>query len=134
MYSAVMQIRAQELVLQAYPYSFFSSSRTSCGERFVDSRTLLWRFVLALKVFIAVSQRFMFASRLLSAILRLTLLRGDVGSAGGLVGHTGLPAVMVMEPAGNVMVDKVEDEVLGAAGGNVVMLLLKQIGQSPHCR
>jgi hypothetical protein len=41
---------------------------------------------------------------------------------------------MVIEPAGNVTVDKVDDEVLGAAGRNVVVLLLKQMGQSLHCR
>jgi hypothetical protein len=53
---------------------------------------------------------------------------------GGLVGHTGLLTVMVIEPEGNVTVDKVDDKVLAAAGGIVVVLLSKQMGQSPHCR
>jgi hypothetical protein len=53
---------------------------------------------------------------------------------GGLVGHTGLLTVMVIEPEGNVTVDKVDDEVSGAAGGNVVVLLSKQMGQSLHCK
>lgn len=59
---------------------------------------------------------------------------GVVGSAGGFVGHRVIPGVIVIEAAGKMTVDNVDDGVgVDAAGGNVVVLLSKQIGQSPHC-
>jgi hypothetical protein len=61
-------------------------------------------------------------------MLRL-ILAGAVGEADEGAGHTGLPAVIEIEPAGNVIVDNVEDEaVVDAARGNVVVLLSEQLG------